>query len=337
MSSSFVEAMRSADPGCRLDDFTALEREWIMDDAVTDTSARRPLRWPRRLLAATAAVAVVAVGFQGYGEVTRAEAAQVLDQAAIAAIAEVDPPAKPGQYWEQVTAGTSIVGDPGGGLWLTTYRRVEYVAVDGQLPTWFVNEPRNLIRKIEGPADSPLLAGKRDVWTSNLSPSEMPAWWQNPTPAWLASLPRDPVALRLRVYADAAGHGNNSDDSAFTYVTDVLRSPLVPADLRAALFRVLGTLPGATITDSAVSVDGVHGVAIGRRSMLGGQQAIVVDPQTGQVVGEVQQHSRLPIFGPTLPATETATHRRLVDAVPVSVRKEAYHQVCKVINGEVEC
>jgi hypothetical protein len=71
--------------------------------------------------------------------------------------------------------------------------------------------------------------------------------------------------------------------------------------------------------------------------MLGGQQAIVVDPQTGQVVGEVQQHSRLPIFGPTLPATETATHRRLVDAVPVSVRKEAYHQVCKVINGEVEC
>ena len=93
------------------------------------------------------------------------------------------------------------------------------------------------------PAPPPSSSSDRSVHvrTTNLAPVDIPATWQVPTPAWLAALPRDTDALRARMYADAAGHGPSTDAEVLVIAADVMRSGLVPADLRAAVFRVLRT------------------------------------------------------------------------------------------------
>jgi len=43
------------------------------------------------------------------------------------------------------------------------------------------------------------------------------------------------------------------DGEVIVYVADVLRSGLVPADLRAALFQVLKAVPGVDVSETRVS------------------------------------------------------------------------------------
>jgi hypothetical protein len=103
--------------------------------------------------------------------------------------------------------------------------------------------------------------------------------WQVPTPDFLASLPRDPHQLLNRLQADRPGY-----TGAFVYAADALRTGLVPADLRAALYRALLTLPDAQITeptdtekwqDIALSINDGH-----RRS------EIFINSANGQFAGE---------------------------------------------------
>jgi len=67
----------------------------------------------------------------------------------------------------------------------------------------------------------------------------------------------------------------------------VLRSGLVPADLRAALYRAAARIPGIKLIDSAANLDGRRGVAIGR-VQAGGElrHDIVFDSAAGQLIGE---------------------------------------------------
>lgn len=81
-------------------------------------------------------------------------------------------------------------------------------------------------------------------------PSPREGSWQIPTPEFLAALPRDPRQLLNRLQADSP---NDSPGyiGAFAYAADALRTGLVPADLRAALYRALLILPDAQITEPA--------------------------------------------------------------------------------------
>ena len=69
------------------------------------------------------------------------------------------------------------------------------------------------------------------------------------------------------------------------YAADALRSGLVPADLRAALYQTLTRLDGVDLVDQAVNLDGRVGTAIG---IDDGQfrQDIIIDPTTGAFIGE---------------------------------------------------
>ncbi|TDV40751.1 CU044_5270 family protein [Actinophytocola oryzae] len=109
--------------------------------------------------------------------------------------------------------------------------------------------------------------------------------WQTPDEEFLASLPREPTELYDRLRAATAGQGPTPDLEVLVYVADALRSGLVPADLRAAFYRALALVPDLRITDRVANLDGREGTAYGVTGE-GTRQEIIVDPATGQFIGE---------------------------------------------------
>lgn len=108
--------------------------------------------------------------------------------------------------------------------------------------------------------------------------------WQSPDAEFLASLPRDPDQLYDRLRDDV---GDRGEAHVVTYVADVLRSGLVPADLRAALYRALGKVPGLEITEEIANLDGQKGTAFGIVDD-GQRHDVIIAPATGQFIGERQ-------------------------------------------------
>lgn len=342
MTTLFEDQLRQHDPAARTPAFTATERARILRDATTTAIPAVRARRQRTIRVLVAASAALVVGGLGYQSVAAGAAtAHASDLLAQAAIRATDPATRPGQYWELTASGTSLVTEYAGldtRVWLTRTTTTDYVAVDGKRPSWFLREPATVERQLLGaPAARSHPYTKTDVWTTNLTPEQVPASWNQPSPTWLASLPRDPRTLRDRLYADTQGHGNNPDDQAFTAVADVLRSGLVPADLRSALYETLRTIPGTTLTDDSVTLSTGHaGVAIGRHDAFGGHQSLVIDPSTGQVLGEITKIAFIPVVGPTV-TTEQTIERRLLDSVPQPIQNQADRQHCTITNNKVTC
>jgi len=90
--------------------------------------------------------------------------------------------------------------------------------------------------------------------------------------------------LYARLLADAPDHGRGNAE-LLVYAPDALRTGLVPADLRAALYQTLTRLDGVDLVDRAANLDGRVGTAIG---IDDGQfrQDIIIDPATGAFIGE---------------------------------------------------
>jgi hypothetical protein len=86
--------------------------------------------------------------------------------------------------------------------------------------------------------------------------------------------------LRAWLYQHPDGQ-NQADAQAWTDIGDMLREMLVPPKLAAALFRVAGTIPGATLVPHATNAVGRAGVAVSRSGM-----ELIFDPQTYQLIGE---------------------------------------------------
>lgn len=104
--------------------------------------------------------------------------------------------------------------------------------------------------------------------------------WQFPKPEFLASLPTDPEQLYDRLREDSGG-----GKQALVYAADALRTGLMPAALRANLLRALTHLPGLDVIDNAADLDGHKGVALGI-SEDGERQEMILNPDTGEVIGE---------------------------------------------------
>lgn len=363
MRSELIGKVAAADPACKLavslqDDEWRLMAEAIMvsdapapaadaSEAVIAehlpraghgrTTPRRVRRTVAVLAAACALVALpVGVSLTGRQAGASAEAAGVLDTAALHAS---DPAAAGDQYWRITTVGGSTDtryetrdGTEVRSTWWIVNRTVRYVAVDGARPTYTEWTPGVSQRQLTGgPGWSPT---PRDVTiqTTNLTPNDLPGGWQTPNPAFLASLPRDVNALRERLYADVEGHGRSPDGEVLVYVADLLRSGLVPADLRAALFRVVKSVPGVDVTSRAVTLQGRRGIGLARTEPLNGtRQEIVFDPGTGLLIGEreiaVEGTSMIPA-GTVL--SETSVRTDLVDDVPAAITNAAEHASCTV-------
>ena len=253
----------------------------------------RRVRRTVAVLAAACALIAAPVGLSLTGRPTGASvaAAGVLDTAAIHAI---DPPASADQYWKITTTGGQAAtrhatrdGTDVSSTWWVLDRTIAYVAVDGARPTYTEWATGLSQRQLTGgPGWSPM-PRETSIETTNLTPNDLPGGWQTPNPTFLAALPRDVDQLRERLYTDAEGHGQSVDGEVVVYVADVLRSGLVPADLRAALFQVLKTVPDVDITSKAVTLQGQPGVGIARTEPVNGtRQEIIIDPGTGLLIGE---------------------------------------------------
>ncbi|MFT7836320.1 hypothetical protein Q5530_09220 [Saccharothrix sp. BKS2] len=66
---------------------------------------------------------------------------------------------------------------------------------------------------------------------------------------------------------------------------EILRTGLVPADLRAQWYRAPALLDGVTAFEQGVTLDGRTGVAIGVESPLE-RRELIIDPATGDFIGE---------------------------------------------------
>ncbi len=116
---------------------------------------------------------------------------------------------------------------------------------------------------------------------------------------------------------DSDSPDNGSDYCGpFTYAGDALRSCLVPADLRVALYQALRRHPDIRTLHEATDLDGgpciapVHEAAGRRRELL-------INPQTGQYAG--RREARTTDGGPGLRAgtvmSSTSVRTAVVDSL----------------------
>jgi hypothetical protein len=114
-------------------------------------------------------------------------------------------------------------------------------------------------------------------------PSPRVGSWQIPTPEFLAALPRDPRQLLNHLQADSP-NDEPGYNGAFAYAADALRTGLVPADLRAALYRALLMLPTTKLT---APTDAEKGQDISLSSDDGHSRTeIFITSANGQFAGE---------------------------------------------------
>jgi hypothetical protein len=104
--------------------------------------------------------------------------------------------------------------------------------------------------------------------------------WKAPTPGFFARLPLDPQRLLEQLLEDNPGSWFGPFEAAVT----ALRTGLVPAPLRSALFKALTGLPAVTV-GRAVNLDGLDCLALvhdaGRT-----RTELMINPGDGQFAGE---------------------------------------------------
>lgn len=125
---------------------------------------------------------------------------------------------------------------------------------------------------------------------------------------WMKTLPTDPSALRSWIYAHKNG-GNPPDQQAMIDITDMLRSALLPPGLARALFEVMATIPGMTVTPNVRDAAGRLGVAVG------GEQQAIFDPKSYKLLGE-----RTVVNGKVTDSTAVLTVKVVDRTLPGKIR-----------------
>ncbi|GAA4267866.1 CU044_5270 family protein [Frondihabitans peucedani] len=247
------------------------------------------------LAAAGLVVALVVgdvVGLAGWRGGADAAAAGTLDEAAAAAIKNSDPVVGPGQYLEIAThaAYAAYTQAPDGtetGYLASQDGQVYVPADESQVWTW-VRDPAKPVQTF-GPESAAAAAAEADSTPGEFLRAKAGAFYgspADPSPASIAALPRNPRQLLNHIYRTTLGQGRSGDGEALVWIADTLRSGIVPAAVRASLYRAAALIPGVTLTPGAADLDGRTGVAIGRDEIDGTRQEIIIDPDTGLLIGE---------------------------------------------------
>jgi hypothetical protein len=312
-----------------------------INSGVTEKSKGRRKKGLRIAVMSAATLGLVAVlvagnviGLAGWRGGASAEAAEILNKAAELSIKTADPVVKPGQYlkidstnlWLTISGipdGSGVLGSNREVQWLDTERMTTYVPANrqdewvmsrsGRIPTTFF-DPEAKKFAMDQAKDmgdtSELLRANNGAFYD--SPSSLPDTQE------LASYSRDPRMLLNGIYVKTLGAGQSIDGEALVFIADLLRTGVVPADLRAALFKAAALIPGVAVTDNQATLDGQTGVGIGRLEDVSHiRQDIIIDPGTGQLIGE---RSVLTEASGSVPAGTaigwTTIHTSVVDSAP---------------------
>ncbi|MFI9813161.1 CU044_5270 family protein [Saccharothrix variisporea] len=255
-------------------------------------------------------------------------AQEVLNNAADA-IKTVDPQLAPGQYrfirehaWYQrgVTMGVPVDAPDQtvrGYTWLKEVAYEKWIPQD-QSQDWL--ERRSWLPGVkwlggsvpqseaQEPQATDTDTGERRGKCGNFFPDAQPAKvcgdptdWDNP--AFYEALPRDPRAI-VDYLRGATAHRGSTPAVMFHWGVEILRSGLMPADLRAGWYRALALLDGVKVYESAVTLDGRTGVAIGIEDE-NERRDLIVDPATGEFIGERTVAGPRPHYSWIAPGTVT--------------------------------
>ena len=257
-------------------------------------------------LAAAAVVAIAILGNAfGWGPNAgaSAEASSLLEQTALATIQASDPVVAPGQFLQistQAVFATYAVGpndDPKNlasrSVFLSPSASTLYIPADrsGQWvwkrtalkPDTFFSEKA---REYALHSWSQLSPDERTELARAAGGNFDGSPWSAED---LAAMPSDPADLLSYFYATSAGGSNSPEEDALSRISDVLRSGLAPAELRAALYRAIAMIPDVTVVERSATLNGQVGVAIGRQDPTRDyRQDLIVDPATGLLIGERQ-------------------------------------------------
>lgn len=265
---------------------------------------RRPV--VRRVaVVGVAAAAIVGLGLAridigGHGVGSSPAAAAVLERAADAALTDPALVVKPGQYlkltltqetWgayygkEDGAANKIHVGSDGLPVAYksreTWQRWIPYETSDD----WIVRERTTPLINVSKDSASYNQASGPDVYSQ-------PSWSNRggkgqylPTydPAWYAALPRDPDQLLARLKKDIGAGDDTSPESLYVETfSEVLRSGIAPADIRAILFKTLADRADMQVVKDVANLDGRHGVALQFR---GSNWQMLFDAKSGEYIG----------------------------------------------------
>lgn len=270
-----------------------------------------------------ALVATNVLGFAGWHGGADPAAASVLESAALASLKVSDPVPGPGQFLLVETSALNRSGGPDGegsmAHYLENYRDELYIPADRNDDWVWSRHPRVAVETY-GPKSEYAAQYGRENEREELLRAPAGTFYGRPGSALdiYSGYPRDPQRLLNAIYLETLGAGNSRDGEALVWIADTLRTGTVPAEFRAALYQAAAGIPGVTITEQQANLDGKVGIAIGRVETADHiRQDIIIDPGTGQFIGERQIMVE---DGPTAPAgtiiTQTAVTTSIVDSAP---------------------
>ncbi|MFV9423496.1 CU044_5270 family protein [Microbacterium sp. S1037] len=303
---------------------------------------RRPWMWVGSAVAATCALTGVFVFGGALGAPGGADpaAAAVLGAAATAARDVVDPVVGPGQYLEVRTDAiyaasgtteadteearerdttteasdvTSFLERDLRALWVPADRSADWIEVRcARVPVQTFGPRSETFAAESGGVED----NARQVFPGGKTEYGAPITMLDADSA--ADLPRDPHQLLERIYQENGNAGPSRDGEALVWLADRLRSGTVPAELRSVFYDTAALIPGVTITEEQATLNGRTGTAIGRDEGENGfRQDIIIDPATGEFIGERQVLLRPGADMPAGTATgSTSVTTTVVDAVP---------------------
>jgi RNA polymerase sigma-70 factor (ECF subfamily) len=246
-------------------------------------------------------------GVAGWRGSAEPAAAEVLHSAALASIQNSDPVLAPGQYLLVATTAvggaTMGISDSVSGSFLYTSNESMYVPADRNdewVRVWSLIKPYKTFGPTSERAAKEFWAGEvsgKGADFKGMMRARNGAFFspEDPkSPDRLAALPRDPSALLDHIHTLTIGQGSSPDGEALVWIADTLRSGVVPAELRAALYNAAAMIPGVEITEKQANLNGAAtGIAIGRLETVNGiRQDLIIDPNTGQLIGERQVLTR---------------------------------------------
>jgi hypothetical protein len=221
-----------------------------------------------------------------------------------------DPKVGPGQYlYVKDVAQNLAVYNPGGyqlGLRVTGQTEkwvpydqsaiwVQHYAQVGQ-PKWVIGTPEQ-IAKHGAKVERELIGGHPPAWTEaacgdfyhvmNGGTARCVAGNEvrkQPNTQLLKQVPRDPKAYLRWAAGGATAHPDDAEREAMQTSAMLLSSGIIPAELRATIYRALATLPDLKVTERVANLNGTRGTALGIDS-VDQRQEVIIDPDTGQYLG----------------------------------------------------
>jgi hypothetical protein len=240
----------------------------------------RPRRTRTRRAVIASGVAVAAglatAPWWGGAPAIDAQAAQILDKAAVAARRQTPLAVRPSQFvFISELMMYAGINDHNGKPVARFYQ--------GQLESWYsASGARKGLTRWQ-PRSAPLPGHPTGRWYT--TPGGAPN-----APAYLPGLPTTADAMLVYLYQHSTG-SNPPDQQAFITAGDLIRDNYLRPAALAAVFLAVARIPGVSVVHGAVDADGRRGVAV-QRTFGGDSQQLIFDPATHAFIGEREVTTR---------------------------------------------